>query len=285
MKQSFDDLINNLKTSIADYKYYVDFDKVIKNVEKLKIELNILNSLIGSGNIETEFTSIITEYPKTLNALPLLLAVRKKEIPFFEEKEITIKFDGTESSNTYCKFMRETGLFDLMKERKIKSLVDYVTGVEVGLDTNARKNRTGTAMENIVESFVKQIPNIEYYREMKKVTIANKFNIDLNSLILHDNPEKDAEKRFDFAVKTKNKLYLIETNFYSGGGSKLNETARSFKSIATDINKLENIEFIWITDGVGWKSAKNNLRETYGIMEHLYTLTDLERGVLNKVLI
>lgn len=285
MKQDFDMLISNLKTSVADYKYYVDFDKVKENVDKYKIELNILNSLIGSNDIESEFTSLISKYPEVIKVLPILIAVRKNEISFIDEKEITIKFNGKETSETYCKFMRETGLFTLLEEKQIKSLVDYVTGVEVGLDTNARKNRTGTAMENIVESFIKQVPNITYHKEMKKQAITSMYGIDLNLLILDENPEKDAEKRFDFVVKTENKIYLIETNFYTGGGSKLNETARSFKSLANDINKIDNIEFVWITDGVGWNTAKNNLRETYGIMEHIYTLTDLENGILKRVFI
>ncbi len=284
MKQSFDDLMKNLKTSIADYKYYVNFEKVYKNVENLKIELNILNSLIGSNNIEEEFLYIISKYPETIKTLPILLAVRKKEINFFDEKEITISFNGSESSEIYCKFMRETGLFQMLENKKIKSLLDYVTGVEVGLDTNARKNRTGQTMENIVEHFIKEVPNIELHKEMMKKTISEKYNIDINSLIVGDNPEKDAEKRFDFVVKTNSCLYLIETNFYTGGGSKLNETSRSFKSLALDINNLDSIEFIWITDGVGWKTAKNNLRETYGVMEHIYTLHDLENNILNEVL-
>ncbi len=284
MKQPFNELIENLKTSIADYRYYVDFDKIDKNVEKYKVELNILNSLIGSKDIENEFISIITKYPETIKVLPILLAVRRNEISFMDKKEIVIKFNNTETKDTYTKFMKETGLFELLQEKRIKSLVDYVTGVEVGLDTNARKNRTGKTMENIVANFIEQVPNITYQKEMKKARIMSEYNIDLNSLILDENPEKDADKRFDFVIKTNGKLYLIETNFYSGGGSKLNETARSFKSLANDINKLKNVEFIWITDGVGWKTAKNNLRETYGIMEHIYTLTDLENGVLNQIL-
>ncbi len=285
MKQKFDDLINNLKKTIADYKYYVDFEKVYKNTQKFKIELNILNSLIGSTDIENEFISLLSEYPKTIKAIPILIAKREQEIPFFDLKDFTIKFNGSESNETYCKFMRESGLFDLMENNKVKCLIDYVTGVEAGMDTNGRKNRTGTTMENIVEGFIKQVKDIKYYKEMKKAKIMTEFDIDLNSLILSDNPEKEAEKRFDFVVKTKGTLYLIETNFYSSSGSKLNETARSFKSLAKDIENIENIEFIWITDGVGWETAKNNLRETYGVTKHLYTLTDLENGILEKVLI
>lgn len=283
MKQKFDDLLNNLETSIADYKYFVDFEKVRANVNKFKIELNILNSLIGSEDIEKDFIFIINKYTDTIKVLPILLAVRKREISIIDGEKITIKFNGNETNEIYCRFMKETGLFKLLQEKQIKSLEDYLTGVEVGLDSNSRKNRTGHAMENIVESFIKDVPNIIYHKEMKKKEIITNYNIDLNSLILDENPEKDAEKKFDFVVKTNNKIYLIETNFYSTGGSKLNETARSFKSLAKDINKIENVEFVWITDGAGWKTAKNNLRETYGVMEHIYTMKDLEDDILKKV--
>jgi type II restriction enzyme len=180
--------------------------------------------------------------------------------------------------------MRKTGLFDLLEKSKIKSLNDYLTGVEVGLDSNSRKNRTGTAMGNIVESYLKKIKEIEYQKEMTKAQISEKYNINLDALILNDDTKKDAEKKFDFVVKTNNKLYLIETNFYSSSGSKLNETARSYKSLANDIKNISNVEFIWITDGIGWKSAKGNLKETYDIMDYLFILKDLEEGKLKEVL-
>ncbi len=284
MKRDFDEILDGLRSTVADYRYYTDFDKVYKNVEKYKIELNILNSLIASKAIERDFLNIITEYPKTLNVIPLLLAKRGYEVEIIDEELIVFDFKNqTLSEDMYIKFMRESGLFKLLEESKISSLIDYVTGVEVGLDTNARKNRTGTTMENIVESFIKAVPDVEYYKEMKKSEISMKYNIDLQLLMAGDDNPKDAEKRFDFVVKTSNDLYLVETNFYSGGGSKLNETARSFKSLANDINNLENIYFVWITDGKGWISARNNLKETYDIMEHIYTIDDLESGVMLKL--
>ncbi len=284
MKQNFEDLIDNLKKSIADYKYYVDFDKVYKNVDKLKYELNNLNVLIGSVDIENEFRTLISKYPETLKALPILLAVRNSEIAFVDEYEFTIKFDNSESIDTYVKFMKETGLFNLLGDKKIKSVMDYVTGVEVGLDSNARKNRTGKTMENIVENFIKKVPNVEYHSQMKKEAILLKYGIDIDELISNNPDVKNATKIFDFVVKTEDKLFLIETNFYGSGGSKLNETARSYKSITNDLKDVQNVYFVWITDGVGWTTAKRNLEETFEVLEHLYTLTDLENGVLNTVL-
>lgn len=284
MKRPFDDIIISLKKTVADYGYYTDFNKVYKNADKLKVELNILNSLIGEKDIESKFKTLVELYPNILKVIPILLAKRGYKVEVFSDKNITFDFLETNLDiNMYSEFMRESGLFSLLKESKIKSLNDYLMGIEVGLDSNARKNRTGTAMENIVESYIRKIPNIEYHKEMKKKDISEKYNIDINDLIIGEDEVKEAEKRFDFVVKTKNDLYLIETNFYSGGGSKLNETARSFKSLAKDINNLPKVHFVWITDGIGWISAKNNLRETYDIMEHLYTLSDLENGVLTDI--
>lgn len=286
MKRDFEDIIANLKATIADYKYYTDFDKVYRNVEKYKVELNILNSLIGSNNIDNDFIAVINNYPKVLEVIPILLAVRKKEIIIIDNGEVNYNFAIKNLTNEdYVKFMRLTGLFNLLEKSKIKNLIDYIIGVEVGLDSNSRKNRTGIAMENIVASYLDKIDNIEYQKEMSKKQIYDKYGINLDMLILDDNNKKDAEKKFDFVVKTSNNLYLIETNFYSGGGSKLNETARSFKSLANDIYNINNVYFIWITDGVGWKTAKDNLRETYDVMTHIYTIKDLEDGILNKMLV
>jgi type II restriction enzyme len=285
MKRDFEDIMKNLKETIADYSYYTNFKKVFENVNKYKVELNILNSLIGSSNIEADFIKILEKYPETLKVIPILLAVRRTEISVIEGNEIKYNFKFKNVSNEeYAKFMRKTGLFDLLEKSKIKSLNDYLTGVEVGLDSNSRKNRTGTAMGNIVESYLKKIKEIEYQKEMTKAQISEKYNINLDALILNDDTKKDAEKKFDFVVKTNNKLYLIETNFYSSSGSKLNETARSYKSLANDIKNISNVEFIWITDGIGWKSAKGNLKETYDIMDYLFILKDLEEGKLKEVL-
>ncbi len=283
MKREFDEIMSSLKKSIANYSYYTDFEKVYRNVNKFRIELNILNSLIGSNNIEEEFQSLLQEYPKTLNVIPLLLAIRKTEVEIFDGEEITFSFKSMNHEiDLYLKFMRETGLFSLMEDNKIKCLFDYITGVEVGLDTNARKNRTGKAMEAIVESFIAEL-GIEYHSELYKSQIKEIYDIDIDQYIVSTDEQDVANKRFDFVVKTENQLYIIETNFYSGGGSKLNETARSFKNIASDMNNAPELTFIWITDGVGWKSAKRNLKETYDIMDHLYTLTDLENKVLFEV--
>lgn len=284
MKRSFEEIIGNLRDSIATYNYYVDFNKVYRNVNKVEMQLNLLNYLIGKDNIEQEFMKLIVEYPDVIEVIPILLAVREGEIKIIDGEVISYSFKKMNREVAdYTKLLRESGLVELFEKKKIKNLVDYVTGVEVGLDTNARKNRTGHLMEDIVESYIKKIPNVDYLKEATKNDIKKHFKTDeLDDLNLDD--EKKTNKRFDFVVKSRTgKLLLIETNFYGGSGSKLNETARSYAKLGKDITGINGIEFVWITDGKGWRSTQNNLREAYSVIEHLYTLDDLDNGVLEKL--
>jgi type II restriction enzyme len=280
MKRNFEKWLSKFCSSISDYKYYIDFDKVYKNVNALKIELNILNSLIGSKNIEQDFKNILKNYPNVLKCIPILLAVRNYEIAVLDNENLyNYNFENMNYSvEQYNIFMRETGLFDLLSNHLINNLVDYVCGVETGLDSNGRKNRGGHLMENLVEKYLKQT-KLTYYKEMYLNEIGNKWNLNLSSL---SNNGK-ADKRFDFVVKTDICIYGIETNFYTGGGSKLNETARSYKMLATEAKNIKNFCFVWFTDGLGWKSAKNNLEETFDVMEHIYNIDDIKNGMMNKI--
>ena len=286
MNRDFNEWLSKFKTSISDYAYYVDFKKIYKNVDKVKVELNILNSLIGSQKIEEEFQNILFKYPETLECIPLLLAVRSHEI-FIKDKmnEYLFKFNKmVYEHEDYIKFMRESGLFDLLQNHIINNLYDYVLGVEVGLDTNARKNRGGHLMENLVEEYIIKAgykKNINYFKEMYLTEIEKKWEIDLSAM----SGNKVSTKRFDFVIKTDNQVYLIETNFYGGkgGGSKLNETARSYKLLAQESKMIDGVTFIWITDGTSWKSARKNLEETFNELDTLYSIDDLEKGILNNL--
>ena len=286
MNRNFDEWLKSFKVSISDYNYYVDFEKIYKNVDKVKVELNILNSLIGSKNIEDDFKSIIMKYPETLECIPLLLAVRSKEIFIKDEiKEYLFKFNEmVYSVKEYIKFMRESGLFDLLQNHIINNLYDYVLGIEVGLDSNGRKNRGGHLMENLVESYINKagfVKNETYFKEMYLTDIEKKWDLDLSSM----SGNNVSTKRFDFVIKTNNQVYVIETNFYGGfgGGSKLNETARSYKMLAQEAKMVDGVTFIWITDGTSWKSARKNLEETFNELDTIYSINDLENGVLNKL--
>ena len=285
MKRNFDEWINNFKSSISNYSYYADFKKIYKNVDKVKVELNILNSLIGSKTIEEDFKNIMLKYPETLECIPLLLAVRSTEI-FVKDEINEYLFDFKKmvySMDDYVRFMQESGLFDLLQNHIINNLYDYVLGIEVGLDSNGRKNRGGHLMEDLVEKYIKEsgfVKDVNYFKEMYLNDIEKRWNIDLSSL----SGNNVSTKRFDFVIKTPKQIYLIETNFYASSGSKLNETARSYEMLAKKAKIIDGITFIWITDGLGWHDAKNNLKETFNELETMYNINDLERGILKQVL-
>jgi len=285
MKRDFNCWLAKLKKSISSYSYYVDFEKIHKNVNSIKVELNILNSLIGSKNIEKDFEKLIEKYPETLKCIPILLAVRRYEIYAIDDDgEFTYSFKKMNYTiDQYKEFMRKTGLFDLIQNQIIGNLVDYVTGVETGLDSNGRKNRGGHVMEDLVERYIIKagfVKNQNYFKEDYISDIEKRYNINLSAI----SNQGRAEKRFDFVVKTKDMIYAIETNFYSGGGSKLNETARSYKTLALESSTIQGFTFVWFTDGIGWKSARHNLEETFDIMEHVYNINDLENGIISKVI-
>lgn len=282
--RDFNKWLENFRDSIASYDYYIDFEKVHRNVDSIKIELNILNSLVGSKNIEEDFEKIIKEYPQTLKCIPILLAVRSNEIYAMDcNGEYTYDFKNmTLTVDEYKSFMKKTGLFDLISNRIVSNLVDYVTGVETGLDSNGRKNRGGHLMENLVEDFIQKAgfkKDTDYFKEMYIHEITQKWGIDLSAI----SNQGKMEKRFDFVVKTNNMIYAIETNFYASGGSKLNETARSYKTLAQEVDTIDGFTFVWFTDGKGWNSARHNLEETFDVMEHIYNITDMENGIMNEV--
>lgn len=282
--RDFNTWLSSFRYSIADFGYYIDFTKVYKNVDSIKIELNILNSLIGSKNIEADFENLIAKYPETLKCIPILLAVREYEIFAGENGDVKL-YTFNKQINTiedYKLFMRKTGLFDLLSNHIINNLYDYVTGVETGLDSNGRKNRGGHQMEDLVESYIKKAGfkrDVNYFKEMYVSEVSRKWNIDLSAV----SNQGKMEKLWDFVVKTDNCIYLIETNFYGSGGSKLNETARSYKTIATEMKNVKGAKFVWFTDGAGWKSAARNLEETFDVLDDIYSINDMQNGIMKEV--
>ena len=285
-------LISTLSESIFTWDYFIDFKKIKYNVQKLEKELNLLNYLIGKDNIENEFITLINEYPNVRKALPLLIAVRKsklKETPIITniatlipENKSYIFYDELNQhiKNELLIFFKSSGLKDIFKNKYIKNLVDYCFGVEVGFDTNARKNRTGNLMEGIVAKFLRKFchDNQEFYfieqatQKRIKDAFSYKIEIDKNS------------RRFDFALYNSifKKLYLIEVNYYNGGGSKLKATAGEYQYL-NDFLKNQGLEFIWITDGKGWLTALNPLEETFNHNDYVINLHMLKNGILHEI--
>lgn len=283
MKRDFNSWLGTMKDSIASWTYYTDFQKVYENVNKIKVELNILNSLIGSKNIEQEFKDIVKKYPNVLVVVPILLAKREKEIKVNDAKENYV-FNFIKMNYTvdqYVLFMRNSGIFDLLQNHIINNLVDYVLGVEVGMDTNGRKNRTGDVMEDLVESYLIKaglVKNKTYFKEMYKSDIEKKFGLDLSAI----SNDGKTEKRFDFVfIGAFGQIFACECNFYGSSGSKLNETARSYKNLAIESKNIKGFNFVWFTDGIGWNTAKHNLEETFDVLDNLFNINDLDNSCLD----
>ena len=279
--KDFNNWLSTFRESIANYTYYVDFDVVYKNFEDIKVELNILNSLVGSKNIEDDFEALIQRYPEVLKCIPILIAKREMDIYCMDTNgAFNYNFKKANYSiEQYKYFMRETGLFELISSRLVNNLVDYVIGVETGLSSNGRKNRGGHLMEDLVESFIQKagfVKGVNYFKEMYLSDLENKTGLDLSVL---SNDGKTA-KRFDYVIITKKCVYACECNFYSSGGSKLNETARSYKTLALESKGIDGFKFVWFTDGLGWISARNNLRETFDVLDTIYNIKELEDGIL-----
>ena len=276
MNRNFEEWLATFRASINEYDYYTDFAKVYANAARLKVEIYILNSLVGSKNIEHDFENLLAKYPECLKAVPILLAVRAEEIFC---RDTNYRFDApNQSVEQYKYFMRATGLFDLLANHIISNLYDYVTGVEVGLDSNGRKNRGGHQMEQLVEKFLREA-GVTYRKEMYLADVERTFGLDLSAI----SAAGTSTKRFDFVVKSGETVFGFETNFYTSGGSKLNETARSYKMLAEESENIDGFKFVWITDGNGWKSARKNLKETFLILDTLYNIADLENGILREL--
>lgn len=266
MKTDFNEFISQLQETNQTLDFFCDFDKIAENVDNIKLSLCILNSLIGTTDLRKSVEAIWNRDKSAFSIMDILIAVRS------EGKKYVIDANGNciilnrffESVDGVIEYLENTGLADIFKNRQIKDLVDYVFGIETGLDTNARKNRSGHVMENRVAKIFAD-NGIRFEQEV----YSNEWD-ELKSVL------GDDEKRFDFVIKTAAKTYLIEVNFYSSGGSKLNEVARSYSEIAPKVNSVHGFEFVWITDGIGWKSAKNKLQEAYSIIPSIYNLTNIK---------
>lgn len=263
--KDFDEFMSQLQETNQTLDFFCDFDKIAQNVENIKLSLCMLNSLIGSDDMRKSVETIWNRDKSAFDVMDILIAVRsegKKKVLNSIGKCIVMD-SLFESVDGVMEFLENTGLADIFQTRKINDLVDYVFGIETGLDTNARKNRSGHVMEGMVARVFDK-NNIDYRQEV----YSSEWPAITKVL-------GDDEKRFDFVIQTTQKTYLIEVNFYSGGGSKLNEVARSYSDIAPKINSVPGFEFVWITDGIGWKSARNKLQEAYNIIPSIYTLTDI----------
>lgn len=268
-QEQFELFMSQLKETNATLDFYCDFPKIARNVADISISLNMLNYLLGKQNLREAVEALWARDPKVFDVMDILIATRKKDNKmFFDELgQFRTIHSLFESVDGVMEFLEGTGLANVFRKPEIKDLVDYVFGVETGLDTNARKNRSGEITEKLVAKIFANA-NIEYSQQVSSNTfpaVANVLGAD--------------QKVFDFVIKTVTKTYLIEVNFYSGGGSKLNEVARSYTDVAPKVNSIEGFEFVWITDGIGWHSAKNKLQEAFAAIPSIYNLTTIKEFI------
>ena len=268
MSAQFETFISQLSETNATLDYFTDFGKIKTNLSKISIKLNQLNYLIGKEDLKLAIEELFEENAKVFEVLDILIAVRKNKNAktFNREGKIVLLNSYFETSDKIYEFIEDTGLGEIFRNKNITNLVDYVFGVEVGLDTNARKNRGGENMSKAV-SLIFDNAKIFYKKEVNSTEFPEITSLGADL------------KRFDFVIKTKVKTYLIETNFYNGGGSKLNEVARAYSDVASKINQYANFEFVWITDGQGWLSAKNKLEEAFSIIPSIYNLKTINKFI------
>lgn len=282
-EEVFSYLLATIKPTIKRWDYFVNWTKVLSNYSKIEHELNLLNSLIGKEDIEQEAEKLFFKYPSAMAAIPILLACREMELSLLNDYKNGFKYDNYNfTKETDCKiatrFLKESGLLILFSDKKIKSIPDYVIGVEAGLDSNGRKNRGGDAMEEIVDFFIVAIcekNNFEYIAQATKKKIYDKWGKNITVA--------KSDRKIDFAIFANEKLFLIEANFYSSGGSKLKSTAGEYKS---DFRrwKDDGHQFIWVTDGNGWKGAYRSLQETFDETDYILNLDMIENGIFEGIL-
>lgn len=286
----FQYILDNLKPSNTHWSYFVNWEKVFENTRKIELSLNLLNYLIGKDDFEKEFRFILTENPEVISALPLLV-VRGGDntsklivlVDYSNKKLVYKEFDfskkelSNEDIKSYLEFVTKTGFRSLIENKKIKNLVDYMIGIEAGLDSNGRKNRGGHIMEDIIEIFVKDVCNRLGFRYLKEAN-AGKIQAEFGYSV----PVDKSSRRYDYVIDNGKELFIIETNFYGGGGSKLKSTAGEYRDLYDFLDG--KYKFIWITDGKGWLNTTGPLRETFDHNDYIFTLAMLEKDILYYIL-
>jgi type II restriction enzyme len=292
--QSSDDgfkyLMKTLRPSLKLWDYFVNWDKVFKNTRNLEVHLNIWNYLLGKDHFDEEFHALLREHPQIVSAIPSLIvrdgansnsfAVIEDLVRLGErdsEFDFSVPASTQEKRDAALDFIKKSGLQRLFKKDGVKNLVDYVLGVEAGLDSNGRKNRSGTSMETVVEAYLSDFTSshqLEYISQATAPRIKQKWGFDV--------PVDKSSRRFDFAISNGSKLALMEVNFYGGGGSKLKATAGEYKGLFELLDE-KGFEFIWVTDGEGWKTTERPFREAFELIHHIWNLKLLTAGCLRDV--
>lgn len=280
----FNHLIRSLRPGISDWEYFVNWDKAFYNTRAVESSLNIMNYLLGKDDFDTEFRYLAKKYPEIISMIPILIVRNGSKSTNYqvvtvngssigeEVFEFTNNIHSDDDINRAIHFIKNSGLIKIFANDGVKNLVDYVLGVEAGLSSNGRKNRGGKAMENVCEALLRGL-NIEYISQASAGDIKNKLGFEIN----------DTEgRRFDFALKFNNKLFIIEVNCYSSGGSKLDKTASDYRSLQDDLK--DQATFIWLTDGYGWLKTRNPLRKTFDHNDYILNIEMVNNGAFSEII-
>lgn len=288
--KAFDNFYQTLRPSLKLWDYFVNWDKVFRNTKQIEIQLNIWNYLLGKEKFDNEFKLLLKQHPEIVNAIPTLIVrdgASSQEFSIIEDVEDLTKeeslFDFSKSANSdqdienALKFVKKSGLSKLFAKDGVKNLVDYVMGVEAGLDSNARKNRSGTSMETVVESYLNKFvqgKKLSFISQANPKRIKEKWGFDV--------PVDKASRSYDFALSDGIKLVIIEVNFYGGGGSKLKATAGEYKGLF-DLLSIPKTSFVWVTDGEGWNTTRLPLKSAFEHIDYVWNLNWLSKGYLEDL--
>ncbi len=290
----FEYLMRTLKENVRTFDYFVNWERVLQNLRRYEVGLNTLNVLIGKKDVESSLGSLLQEQPDLMKLLPVLLGLREQAVQpsltiltDYERGELRYRsfrlcLEGPASKDQIqaaVEFARKTGILQLLSNRRIKSLPDYVLGVEVGLDSNARKNRGGKQMEKIVQFFVDDIcqrREFKYLRQATARTIREEFGVEMSA--------GGPARSYDFAILAGDRLSLVEVNCYGGGGSKLKATAGEYMQLHTQLSQ-QGHGLIWLTEGAGWHSTRAPLRDAFDHLDCVLNLDMVAKGVLEALLV
>lgn len=289
--KNIDEILQAFRASLLDtnksFNYFVNWQKIKQNVEKFNVEINILNSLVGSKNLNSDLSKLLVKYPEVISVFPIIIAVREHEIKLIDDSDnLTKSFHfkkkkklTEEEIQAAVHFCNKSGIFDLFTDIKIRNLKDYILGVEVGMDTNARKNRSGIAMELAVKPTIdalkREIPDIDIEFQKTFKFIAKKYKAPIFQNL--------ANRKSDFVIRKGNTFINIEVNYFDGQGSKPQEIVDSYINRQNELHTA-GWKFIWITDGRGWRDGTNQIKKGFFEIDYLLNLDFARKGLLNKAI-
>lgn len=254
-KEYFDYFFDTLLPTNRTYEYYVNWEKVKDNVITYLTEICLLNSLTRIDVLEREakLIEIISKYPEVIPVVPLIIAIREKNVVvldigdqlFYKKFKFNEKLKEEEILDI-VEFCKKSGILDLFGE--INDLYAYLLGMEVGLDSNARKNRSGKIFEHLVGLLLK-----DRLRDYPSFTLKEE----------DSSLEIKRKKRADFVIYHNNSPKIVlECNFYASTGSKPIEVANAYIDLDHKC-KEKNLMLVWVTDGPAWPKMRNTIERTF----------------------